>query len=46
MSETTTCDTGDVVLELVNIDADVITLPPKKVGKSREITLKKKEYAV
>lgn len=33
-------DTGDV-----SVDADVITLPLKNVGKSREIT-QKKEYAV
>lgn len=30
MSETVMCNT-DVVLDLVNVDADVITIPPKKV---------------
>jgi len=44
VSEIIMHDTGDV--DFVHVDADVITLPLQKVGKSREITSKKKEYAV
>lgn len=40
MFKTIMHDIGDV-----NVDADVITLPLKKAGRSREIT-PKKEYAV
>lgn len=46
MSESIMHDTGYIVLNLVNVDAEIITLPPKKVWKNREITPKKKEHAI